>query len=116
MTNQMHQVLDSTVYASQQLGTPWQLMVFLVLILILIITAMGWFGYKIITNRFQREADISKDLQARIDSLTTALAKASEDRDEVDRQIAKSNSDLAVAISGLKDTVARLHPSQVQLR
>lgn len=98
MTNTMETVGNQIVGVSQQIQNPWQLMVALVVVIVLVMAAIAWAAYKLTTRSFTRDDDARNQLVAIAKSHAEEFAKLREEHGTDLKEIVRENHQVMIQL------------------
>ena len=91
MTNAMETVGNQIVGVSQQIQNPWQLMVALVVVIVVVMAAIAWAAYKLTTRSFTRDDDSRNQLVAIAKSHADEFARLRDEHGTALKEIVREN-------------------------
>jgi Tfp pilus assembly protein PilE len=91
MTNAMETVGNQIVGVSQQIQNPWQLMVALVVVIVVVMAAISFAAYKLTARSFSRDDEARNQLVAIAKSHSDEFAKLREEHGTDLKEIVREN-------------------------
>jgi uncharacterized protein HemX len=94
----METVGSQIVGVSQQIQNPWQLMVALVVVIVLVLAVVGWAMYKLTSRSFTRDDDARNQLVAISKNHAEEVAKLREEQGTDLKELVRENHQVMIQL------------------